>query len=230
MIWEGDKDGQMTKNDPLAQADRALEQRDYPRAEALARPLIESADPKQRQFATETLALALFHQRRLKESLELFLPLARELNSGKNWMNVSTIRASMGDADGAEEAMEKAIPLQIDLLNSKPELQGVPFVNILTPAYMIYFLVRSLCEGGNAARAIPWLERLRGYYENRVTDEHLLICAGTPTLPQFLEALEDVMRGAGTAFDAGKWIRSFQKSLDEEGRAVLDDFLKDRQL
>jgi hypothetical protein len=187
------------------------------------------SSPRQND-ARVKLALDLFDQKRYKESLELFLSLARRSKRGKDWMNVATTRAFMGDAAGAEEAMEKAIALQIKQLKNTPELKGAPLVHILTPAYMIYYMIRSLCAGGNAKSAIPWLNRLRPYYENRPVDDHLHITGGLPVFSQVVEAIGAVSDGAGPAFNAKEWIRSFQKSLDENGRAALDDFLKEKSV
>jgi len=73
-------------------------------------------------------------------------------------------------------------------------------------------MVRCLCEGGNPVKAIPWLDRLRQYYENRSTDDHLLYTGGLAVFRQVVEAIEDVARGAGPAFQAKAWIESFQKT------------------
>lgn len=209
---------------PQELLDKALESKDYATAETLAKKILQDSQGRGKLAAARALGLALFYQKRYLESLTCLERVAKESGRGEDWLSVATANALAGRLEEMETCAEQAIRIQTQLV-ADPATKG-KIADMLTPAKIYYYVIRAICEGGNAKEAIRWLERLKPFYENRKTQNEWLIASGVFPISYMLEAIGLVVQGAGHDFTAQDWMREFTNKLDPHGRAAMADLFR----
>lgn len=209
----------MGKSTPsLAAARKALENGQFAKVIEQAKAFLEAEDPASRQEAYRLIGLAYFRQDDFQRAREHFRTLVQTSEAVTDWFNFVITSALTHDLTTSKQALEKAFRLYESA--SDKTAMSIP--------WMRYYYACALRDGGHWPEALEQVEALRAVYEQlHITDDTFLAIRGIPFLKMTLELAMRVFWELGKDFDYVGWLKSFAEHLDEDGKALIAQWLNE---
>ena len=196
----------------LSKAKNEFENKNYEKSITELESFVNNQNITIKQQANSLMGLNYFHLGKNKESELYFNQACSTSEFFFDWFNLTNASALNRHFDLSTQAFNKTIAYcQNEESSFIPKLR-LYYVNTLLKVKAYEIALEQL--------NILW----ESYIFYGVTDDHFLYIRGLPYFTQFIEAAIEVLNGLSSKFDKKSWFSMIYESIDEEGKAVIDQF------
>ncbi|MGC1378794.1 MAG: hypothetical protein WA821_21360 [Anaerolineales bacterium] len=205
----------MNNTKELASARNAFAKEKFDVAIAKAKPFLDSAISDIKLEAAALTGLANFQKKEFEKAQSCFQMVVESSHKAEDWFNLLTSSTMAGDFATAQVAFQKTVEYR--KAGEDPEEISIPFI--------IFYYACALRDKKKWDTALEQIEELRKIYEQlAITDDTFVSIRGVPFLSDTLQVALDVFRGLGDKFNADKWLNSFAKKLDADGKTLVQEY------
>ena len=196
----------------LQQAWNYLNDAKYSKALEMCENYLNSGDTEFVMEANKLAALALFQQKKFKNSIKYYETIAKKTDASEDWFNLTMASNLSGDNLLSFRSFEKAI----DSYETSDSTTSISIPN------MRFFFMKDLLKTKKYKEAFEQLEKLRAIYEeHEITDSTYLYMNSTPNLKEVMDYSVEILSNNKTKEEATEWFLNFSEKLDISGKELL---------